>query len=223
MGGVALGAAVIGWFAYAGAKTPAAVVPEPKGAIGKPFTEKEIDAPKRFQAHVTGSVRKPGVIEFDAGERVHDLVRRAGGTLPGTDLSNWNLAKKVGDGEALVFALREEVEESEPPRSRKRRAPVRKRPRPEPLAPLPLPGNFSLPKETARKRTPAAKAEPKIVSLNTGSAEDLDTLPGIGPAMAARILDYRRENGGFTSIDELRAVRGIGPKKLAKLRPYVRL
>jgi competence protein ComEA len=61
------------------------------------------------------------------------------------------------------------------------------------------------------------------VSLNTATAEQLDTLDGVGPATAQKILDYRREHGGFRSIDDLGEVPGIGPKKLAALRTKVQL
>jgi competence protein ComEA len=61
------------------------------------------------------------------------------------------------------------------------------------------------------------------VSLNTATAEQLDTLDGVGPATAQKILDWRREHGGFRSIDDLGEVPGIGPKKLAALRTKVQL
>lgn len=59
------------------------------------------------------------------------------------------------------------------------------------------------------------------LDLNRATAEELETLPGIGAAKAAAILAAREAQGGFTSIDELEAVRGIGPALLAKLRPLV--
>ena len=61
------------------------------------------------------------------------------------------------------------------------------------------------------------------VSLNGADANLLESLPGVGPATAEKILAYRREHGRFTSVDELIAVKGIGEKKLAKLRPFLRL
>jgi competence protein ComEA len=81
------------------------------------------------------------------------------------------------------------------------------------------------------RATPRAEAEsapreadsPAVINLNTATAEQLDTLPGVGPATAESILAYRKENGGFKSIDELLAVRGIGPKKLEKMRPFLAL
>jgi competence protein ComEA len=81
-------------------------------------------------------------------------------------------------------------------------------------------------------RAVAAAAEPgsaavpagsAIVHLNSATLEQLDTLPGIGPAMAQRILDYRQQHGAFQSVDELDAVSGIGPARLEQLRPLVAL
>jgi competence protein ComEA len=61
------------------------------------------------------------------------------------------------------------------------------------------------------------------VSLNSATAEQLDTLDGVGPATAAKILDWRRQHGGFRSIDDLDEIPGIGPKRLAALRGKVQL
>jgi len=61
------------------------------------------------------------------------------------------------------------------------------------------------------------------VSLNTATEEQLDTLPGVGPVLAKRILDYRTQHGGFRTVDELRDVTGIGPKRFADLKPEVTL
>ena len=66
----------------------------------------------------------------------------------------------------------------------------------------------------------AARAEP--IDLNTATLEQLDTLDGIGPGLAQRILDYREEHGGFGAVDELAQVPGIGDKRLAALRERVR-
>jgi len=72
--------------------------------------------------------------------------------------------------------------------------------------------------------TPAAKATMSAggpVNLNTATSQQLETLPGIGPATAPRILEYRQKNGGFKKIEELMNVRGVGEKSFLKLKPLV--
>jgi competence protein ComEA len=70
--------------------------------------------------------------------------------------------------------------------------------------------------------SPASSAGGKV-HLNSATLEDLDSLPGIGPVTAQKILDYRTANGAFQSVDELDAVPGIGPARLAQLKPLVEL
>ena len=65
------------------------------------------------------------------------------------------------------------------------------------------------------------KASEGVVNVNAATAVQLQLLPGIGPAMAKRIIEFRESNGPFRKVDELVAIRGIGPKTLEKLRPYV--
>ena len=70
---------------------------------------------------------------------------------------------------------------------------------------------------------PALGPSPGSIALNLASAKELELLPGIGPSLAARILEHRQTHGPFKSLEELLAVKGIGPKTLEKIRPYLRL
>lgn len=73
----------------------------------------------------------------------------------------------------------------------------------------------------ARPESGASHTAPRIVNINEATMPDLIALPGIGPAMAGRILAYRKEHGRFTSVDELDRVRGIGPSTLRRVRPFI--
>ena len=68
-----------------------------------------------------------------------------------------------------------------------------------------------------------AKKKPpeKPINLNTATAEELQQVPGIGPATAAKILQMRKSYGAFKSVDDLKAIKGIGPKRLEKMRKYL--
>ncbi len=70
---------------------------------------------------------------------------------------------------------------------------------------------------------PPAKGAPAVavVNLNTATVAQLDTLPGIGAKVAARIVEYRQKNGAFKKIEELMNVKGIGEKNFLRLKPYI--
>jgi len=143
--------------------------------------------------HVAGAVRHPGVYKLAAGARVKDAVARAGGGARGSDVNAINLAAKVSDGQQIVV------------------------PRRPPAGVAAGAGAVAGPSGAGAPGTPPAAP----VNLNTATLEELETLDGVGPATAQKILDWRQQNGGFRSVDDLGEVPGIGPKKLAALRDKV--
>ncbi|MDX6722412.1 MAG: competence protein ComEA [Solirubrobacteraceae bacterium] len=146
--------------------------------------------------HVAGAVRRPGVYRLAAGARVEDAVRRAGGARPGADVNAINLAAKVADGQQVVVPAR------------------------APTAPT-APGSGPSADAGAAAAAAAGPVTGAPVSLNSATAEQLDTLTGVGPATASKIIEYRTKTGGFRSVDDLAQVPGIGPKRMESLRGQV--
>lgn len=79
----------------------------------------------------------------------------------------------------------------------------------------------STPNTPSASSTPSTAVDDGLVNINTANQSDLETLPSIGPVMAQRILEYRQANGGFSSVEELTNVQGIGSKTLEKLRAHI--
>ena len=156
--------------------------------------------PTELVAHAAGAVVHPGVYTLDPTARVDDLVRAAGGLAPDADAARINLAAPLADG-ARVYVPR--IGEAAAP-------PIVG---PEGAAP---PGGTDPAAPGADGDAPDA-----LIDLNTADEEELDELPGVGPAIAAAIVAFREENGGFASVDDLLDVRGIGEAKLAEIRPLV--
>jgi competence protein ComEA len=193
------------------APRPAPIVFTPAPPISK------TTAPvKEVVVHVVGAVQKPGVLHLPEGSRVEDAIKAAGGTLPNADLEPFNFAARLIDGTQLRVTLRQTAQ--------------RPKPMSGDLAPVvvPIPDAY-LARPVATKTKPthsrsgAKKAPSQPVSLNSATAEQLQTLPGVGPSTAEKIIAYRQAHGGFTSVDEMLDVKGIGPKKLEKMRPWLQL
>jgi competence protein ComEA len=75
--------------------------------------------------------------------------------------------------------------------------------------------------EAARQAPKPAPAEAVVINLNSATAAELEKLPGVGPATAARIVEYRQKNGAFKKIEDLMNVRGIGEKTFLNLKPLI--
>jgi competence protein ComEA len=146
--------------------------------------------------HVAGAVVSPGVRRLPPGSRVVDALDAAGGALPDADLARINLAAPLVDGQQVYV--------------------------PRPGEPLPVTAGPGATGGTGPAGDASGQAGPgALIDLNTATAEQLDTLPGVGPSTAAAIIAHRDENGPFTSVDQLIDVRGIGEAKLEQLRDLV--
>jgi len=163
--------------------------------------------PQKICVHIAGRVNRPGICELPPGSRVKDAIEAAGGALPNADLESVNLAEKLEDGQQVYIA---QIGKIKPPAvSVIRGSSVKSSGAPKGEAG----GKASAPKKLS-------KPGEGTVSINSANLDQLQRLPGIGPAYAQRIIDYRTQHGRFQAVDELDEVKGIGPKKLEKLRPF---
>lgn len=137
--------------------------------------------------HVAGAVEHPQVVEVEAGARAADAVEAAGGLTEDAAAEGVNLAAQAVDGSFIWVPTVEELS-----------------------ADAPTPPAASGQHESGRHETGQPDQQGPI-NLNTASAQQLEELSGIGPALAERIISYRETNGGFSSVNELAAVSGIGP------------
>jgi competence protein ComEA len=148
--------------------------------------------------HVIGAVARPGLVSVPAGSRVADVVTAAGGSTAEAAVDRLNLAAPVSDGMQVRVPTIDD--DSEVPL----------------MTAAPPPATSG-----SDPGAPGAGVESGPVNLNTASTEQLDTLPGIGPATAAAIIRWREDNGGFHLLEDLLAVPGIGPAKMAAIRDLV--
>ena len=150
---------------------------------------------------VVGCVNAPGVYRLPWGSRVYEAIQAAGGARPDADASSINLAAKIEDGARINVPAK-----------------VAMRPA--------IPGGVQSAAASAIPASASGKLKTPgegTVNINSASVEELQRLPGVGPVTAQTIMDYRRQIGRFTTCEQLMDVKGIGPKKLEKMRPFVSL
>ena len=146
---------------------------------------------KEIVVYVAGAVNRPGVVQLAEGARAKDAVDACGGFLPTADTNGVNLAQKLKDGMQVTV--------------------------PERMTAVAQDATAA---DGAQTRT--AKPLPEgMVNINTADIKELDKLPGVGPATAKRIIEYRTENGDFQSPEEIKRVKGIGDAKYEKMKDKI--
>jgi competence protein ComEA len=220
MGALTLAAALtalgVGWAGYRGdPKPPQGPVALMTGQVegsGDPMSPRLFDSTEPIRIHVAGAVRKPGVYSLPAWARVTDAVKKAGGAAPNADLDAINLADRLVDGEQLRV----------PVKGRRERLALH-RPTAAPEAPAPEVGGRGVGRYPFAAAAESGPAPKQPVNLNTADREQLESLPGVGPSTAERIMAYREARGPFLRLEDLLNVPGIGPAKLDRIREHVTL
>jgi competence protein ComEA len=164
---------------------------------------------KKIKVDISGEVVKPGVYEVTEGQRVEDLIKLAGGLKKSADRAGLNLAQKLKDEQKLIVL------------------PIPKPGTPRPVSPFigshsetsTDPSSFERSTtKTSRKQPPATP-----ISINNATENELASIPGIGPSMAKRIVDYRTAKGDYSQLEDLRKVKGMGEKLFSKIQEWITL
>ncbi len=176
---------------------PIEIIPPETPAAAKAFcpespTPTIAVTPAPLRVYVSGAVQNPGVYRLPPESLVVDAIDKAGGETEDADLVAINLAHPLSDGEQIYVPTQGEAA----------------------AAPAPISRSSSV---IAGSASPAETPSSQSIDLNAASQDELESLPGIGPAMAQRIIDGRP----YSAVDDLLRVKGIGEAKLEKIRPYV--
>ncbi|MDR2899650.1 MAG: ComEA family DNA-binding protein [Clostridiales bacterium] len=170
-------------------------MPVPATPTPTPVKEAAIETPepeKIFRIYISGLVKSPGMYSLKEGSRIADLLEKAGGATEGADLNSINLAAYVEDGRHVrIPSVEEGLTEDAPVFADVKEEPV----------------------NTANTDSQMMYEKPAytgIVNINSADATTLMSLPGIGEVTAQNIIDYREQNGGFKSIEEIKNVPRIG-------------
>lgn len=166
-----------------------------KNIISEKNTEEEEDI---IVIHITGEVKKPGVVKIKQGSRIEDVISAAGGLTENGDITNVNLAYVVEDGMKIrIPSIGEEnIDESY----------------------ISVDGGKGVIMSEEN-----SNYSNSIININTASETELEQLPGIGPSISSRIIQYRDTNGKFKNIEDIKNVTGIGNNKYEKIKNFIKV
>ncbi len=164
-------------------------------------------APTDIAVYICGDVHRPGVYTLTPGQRVADGIARAGGALADADLEQINLAQPLADAMKIDVPKKGQIVAVSYGE-----------------ASTPLDASSSHRRSARRGGRSSHKLQPgQTLDVNTASESELTSLPGVGPSLARRIVEYRTANGPFQTVDDLQNVSGIGPSKFDKMAPFIKL
>ena len=157
------------------------------------------DKNKEIIVHITGAVKKNGIVKLKDGARIYDAIEMAGGSTDDADLSKINLAYVLEDGQKVYIPKIGEINQENAE---------------EEYITFEYGNNKNIIQDYN-------KGGNEKVNINTANQTELETLPGIGTATAEKIIDYRNKNGKFSSIEDIQNVKGIGNAKYENIKESI--
>lgn len=160
--------------------------------------------------YVAGAVKNEGIYELDENSRIADCIEKAGGLTEDANIKDINLAYVLEDGMKVYIPKNSDKNEIKDDTSTY----VSK-------------GNGNVDINTSTsKNTGVSKntnTQSNKININTANQTELETLPGIGPSTAIKIINYRKENGKFANIEDIKKVSGIGESKYAQIKDLIKV
>lgn len=194
--GIIVGA---GGITLAGRVQPAPILIQPPAPTAVP---EPTATPGPLRVFVNGAVATPAVYELPHNGIVQDAIERAGGFTGEADTAVINLALPLQEGMQIYVPTVAETAEQE-----------------QMVISNPVVRSDGVEIEELPGSGDTAVAV--LVNINSADVAELDTLPGIGPSTAEKIVEYRDTNGSFATIDEIMSVSGIGPAKFEQIQPFI--
>lgn len=159
--------------------------------------EENVTEAEEILVHVSGCVKEEKIVSLPDGSRVNDAIEAAGGLTKEADLSNINLAYILEDGEKIYIPKKgEEIPENNS-------------------------SSMLSPSTSVTSSSSSSTKNTSKVNINKATEAELETIPGIGPSTALKIINYRNENGKFKSIEDVKKISGIGDAKYEKMKNYI--
>lgn len=171
--------------------------------------EEETYSDDRILVHVSGAVNKEGIVELKIDSRISDAIDKAGGVREDATIEDINLAYKLEDGMKIHIPTKQEKENVNTTDIVKEETTEKYI-----TSSSGIVGENKLKKNT--QNTQSLK-----VNINTATQTQLETLPGIGPSTATKIMAYRKEKGKFDKIEDIKEISGIGDAKFEKIKDFI--
>ena len=174
-----------------------------------PKDDLEVINNEKIYVYITGEVNNPGIVVLPIGSRISDAIDYAGGVTSNADIMKINLVYMLQDGMKVNIPSSKELNDNPNFEYITMGSGDEKNDNKD----------FKALETTNNKSESAFKIS--NVNINTATQTELETLPGIGPSLALKIINYRKENGKFKSIEELKNVSGIGDNKYDEIKKYI--
>ena len=149
--------------------------------------------------HITGSVKNPGIVKLKEESRIEDAIEAAGGLTENADITKVNLAYVVEDGTKIKIPSASEEDIGD-----------------EDIIDSKSGDNIII-----EENTVSSNNSTQTININKATEKEFETLPGIGPSLASKIIEYRNQNGKFESIEDIKNVNGIGDNKYEKINDLI--